>query len=235
MMEEEKVEIELNKWLRIHGRNIVEIYFNRKNKIDAPIFKIKAQKGYYKKPDIIISYIDFFKKLSYCCVEVKDGTIAKNVFDSSKIFSIYYKNYLEGKTKYFINDKEINISDFVVTTQFSKFGKLIEKDTQIIDNANSSENDIWREMSVKNKTLPRCEYQRTRDFLRHIWADFRKYREKNKLKFAPSLGIIESNILMKFSPEELKFQSGMIGKPIISTMGYKTWGKNQWQQKIINL
>jgi len=235
MKPEEKVEIELNNWIKNYGLNFVNIYFNRKNKIGAPIFKIKANKGYYKKPDMIIKYINFFKELTYCCVEVKDGTIAKNVFNSSKIFSVYYKNYLEGKTNYFIEDEEIKISDFVVATQFSKFGKLIEKDSQIINNADSSENDVWRKMSAQNKTLPRCEYQRTRDFLRHIWVDFRKYREKSKLKFAPSLGIIESDILMKFSSKELKIQSGMIGRPIISTMGYKTWGKYQWQQKIIKL
>ena len=94
-------------------------------------------------------------------------------------------------------------------------------------------------MSVKSKTLPRCEYLRTRDFLRNLWSDFREFRDKRKkngesFKNIPSLGILTSDIIKNFHPSELKIQSGMKGDPMLLTMRYLDWIKKpQWIQDYI--
>jgi len=93
-------------------------------------------------------------------------------------------------------------------------------------------------MSAQSKTLPRCEYERTRDFLRNLWSDFSSFREirkKNKEQWRnlPALGILTSDILKDFHPTELKIQSGMKGKPMLQTMRFCDWSKNkQWRQII---
>ncbi len=45
--------------------------------------------------------------------------------DGQKIFSKYYKNFEEGKTKYFINDKEIKINYFLCSNSIFSFRKII--------------------------------------------------------------------------------------------------------------
>lgn len=233
MRKEEQVEIILWDWFKTYGKNVVELYFNRKNLVNDRVFKVK---GSQEKPDMIISFKDFFNNINYLAIEVKDGRINRNVFDSCKIFGKYYLNYINGKTKYFIDSKEIKINHFAIATQFSKYGKLILKDERIVDNINKGENDVWRKMSVKSETLPRCEYMRTRDFLRNLWSRFREYRNEIKMDIKPSLGIIESDILINFSPSELDFQYGMVGKPILSCMLYKDWIKKpRWQQTLLRI
>jgi len=229
---EEKVEIELWDWLtKFEG---IEVYFNRKNKLGWKKFTTKGKS--IEKPDFVVSYFNEFNGKEYIAIEVKDGRTSKNIFDSFKIFNTYYKNYIEGKTKYFINNQEIKIKHFVVASQFSKVAKLFFDDNEITDNINSGENDVWRSMSAKNKTLPRCEYNKTRDFLRGLWALFRLFRNKNKDIIKPSLGILVSDIITTFHPEELKIQSGMIGKPVIEIMQWKPWlKKSQWAQNTIKI
>ena len=228
---EEKVEIKLWDWLnKFEG---IEIYFNRKNKLNAPTFTTKGIKG---KPDFIISFLNKFSGKEYIAIEIKDGNKSRNIFDSFKILNKYYINYVEDKTKYFIENKVIKLNHFVVASQFSKLGKLFFDDTKIIDNIDKGENDVWRNMSAKNKTLPRCEYEKTRNFLRQFWALFRPFRNENKDIIKPSLGILVSDIIMNFHPEELKIQSGMIGKPVIEIMQWKDWLKKpQWAQNIIKI
>jgi len=233
MKPEEEAEIILWDWLIRKGKKINKIYFNRKNKLKQETFKVKGSSK--EKPDFIIT-IDNFNKRENIAVEIKNGKIARNIFDGSKIFSKYYLNYINKKTKYFINHKEIKINHFIVATQFSKFGKLFEKNELVINNPKNSEGDNWRKMSFKSKTLPRFEFQRTRDFLRKIWATFREYREKNKLINEPSLGILQSDNLTLFSEEELKTHMNVEGNPIISCMKYKTHIKKpQWGQQLIYL
>lgn len=232
MKPEEKVEILLWDWFK---KDLdVEVYFNRKNKLGWKKFTTKGTSR--EKPDLVVCFFNKFNGKEYIAIEVKDGNINRNIYNSSKIFSIYYKNYVQGKTKYLIDNQEIKISHFVVATQFSKLGKIFDNDNQIIDNINKGKNDTWRKMSFKSKTLPRCEYEKTRSFLRQLWANFEPFREKNKDKIKPSLGILVSDILTSFHPKELKIQSGMIGKPMIQIMQYKNWLKKpRWQQNIIKI
>lgn len=225
-MKEENVEEILWAWLKTKGKDI-EIFFNRKNIINSPIFHTK---GSSKKVDFILSFNNFNKK-SYVAIEIKNGDRFKNIADSCKILETYYKNYLNKKTKYIIDKKEIKIDFFIVASQYSQFSKLIKDDNIVVDNINKG-NDEWAKMSAQSKTLPRCEYQRTRDFLRKLWASFATFRKDYKLKgkIAPALGILISDITKEFLPIELKIQSGMIGKPMLLTMKFnektKKWGQN---------
>jgi len=230
MKPEEKVEIILWDWLNKYKN--IEIFFNRENKLGWKKFKTKEVS---KKPDFIISFYNEFKGKEYVAIEIKNGIIGRNIFDSFKILNTYYKNYANGKTKYFIEEKEIKINYFIVATQFSKYGKLFIDDNKIIDNIDKGKNDDWRKMSAKSKTLPRCEYEKTRMFLRQLWSLFREFR-KNNSESKYGLGILLSDIIINFHPEELKIQSGMIGKPILLLMQYKEWLKKpQWQQNIIKI
>ncbi len=229
---EEKVEFELWDWLnKFEG---IEIYFNRKNKLGWKKFTTKGKSN--EKPDFVVCFLNEYSGKQYIAIEVKDGVFSRNIFDSFKIFNTYYKNYIEGKTKYYIDKKEIKIKHFVVASQFSKVAKLFFDDEKIMDNIDKGENDVWRNMSAENKTLPRCEYEKTRNFLRALWALFREFRNKNKQDIKPSLGILISDIVMNFHPKELEIQSGMIGKPILLLMQYKDWLKKpQWAQNIIKI
>jgi len=232
---EEAVELKLWDWLEPYPGREVQFYFNRKNKLDWQTFNTKGKGG---KPDVIISFINKFKGKQHIAVEVKDGNTNRNIFDAYKIFNTYYLNYINRKTKYFIDNQEIKIDYFIVATQFSPYGKLFLNDKRIIDNINKGENDIWRSMSAKNKTLPRCEYENTRNYLRSLWGMFREWRKKNETLLKPGLGILESDILKIFSPQELKIQSGMKGKPLISVMSYRyitKKKKSQWMQTLIKI
>ena len=231
---EERVELILWDWLQVENK--CKVYFNRKNPVLCDTFKVIGTKG--SKPDFLFSFDDFNKK-RFVAVEIKDGDINKNVFNSNKIFNKYYLDYINDKAKYYIEEKKIKIDFFVVATQYSILGKLIKDDQDIVDNINKGQNDDWRHMSAQSKTLPRCEYERTRDFLRNLWSDFSSFREirkKNKEQWRnlPALGILTSDILKDFHPTELKIQSGMKGNPMLQTMRFCDWSKNkQWRQNYI--
>jgi len=49
--------------------------------------------------------IDFNKK-RFVAVEIKDGDINRNVFNSNKIFNKYYLDYINDKAKYYIEEKK---------------------------------------------------------------------------------------------------------------------------------
>ncbi len=229
---EEKVELMLWDWLK--QDEDVEVYFNRKNKLGWKKFNVKGKSK--EKPDLIVKFFNKFKGIQYIAIEVKDGGTNRNVLDAYKIFSKYYLNYIKGKTDYLIDGNKIVMNHFIVATQFSPFGKIMFDDTNIVDNINKGNNDAWRRMSAQNKTLPRCEFEKTRSYTRSLWAMLREFRNKNKFILKPSLGVLVSDVLTNFSPDELRIQSGMKGKPMLEVMGWKDWGlKHQWQQNITNI
>ena len=90
MNKEEEVEIILWDWLKTKSKFVKEIYFNRKNKINAPTFQTK---GLNKKPDLIILFNRNYGD-EYIAVEVKATTKSRNIYDGVKILN-YYKNYIE--------------------------------------------------------------------------------------------------------------------------------------------
>jgi hypothetical protein len=191
---EEKAEIILWDWLKTKGKKIEEVYFNRINKLNAPVF---TTKGINKKPDLLIK-INRGYGIEFIAVEVKSSEQSKNIHDAQKILD--YKKYIKNKTKYFIENNEIRISHFVIATENSPKGFLFMNETNIIDNTLS--NDNWRKTNSKYNLEPKKEYSLTSMFVRNLWGNFRFFRKENEmLNDSPSLGILMSNFAEKdFSP-----------------------------------
>ena len=190
MKKEEKVEILLWDWLKTHSLHIEEIYFNRKNKLNWFKFKVK---GIQKKPDLIIKIYG----RGYCVVEVKDCSKSKNVLGGNKIIDTYFKNYIEKKTKYYINDKEIKINYFVIATQSSLKGYLF-KNEDISDNSSNIQSRSKYLAATKYKIIPTKEGNRTFEFVRMLWHDYGKIRKNYKEKCG--VGILIGNITNNLKP-----------------------------------
>lgn len=229
MKPEAKVELILWDWLRA---NNTEIFFNRINQAKCETFQTR---GINKKPDLIFSFISYGKKY-YVAVEVKDGNSYSNLADANKILYLYYHNYLLGKTEYLINGKKIKLDFFIIATQYSKLGRLLKTDNKVIDNIDKGQDPSWKKMSFNSKTLPRAEFQRTRDFLRNLWRDFAAYRKLNQVKIAPALGILVSDTLKDIHPIDLKLGVRKEGKPMLLTIRYNDWAsKKSWRQNFIGV
>ena len=220
-MKEEEVEIVLWDWLvtksKLSNGSILEIYYNRINRINAPTFQTK---GLNKKPDFIIEIDRGFGK-EFIAVEIKTSIRSKNIHDAGKILD-YYERYITGKTKYFIDGKEIKINHFVVASDKSPLGHLFEE-TEIIDNRNYKDN--WRKTNARYHLEPQTEYSLTSLWIRRLWADHRRIREKYNLKEkgGPSLGVLISN----FSEEDFG--------PYLQVMNFNShlkkpkWGARWWK------
>lgn len=210
MKPEEKVEIILWKWLK---NTTEEIYFNRKNEAGCKIFKVK---GIRKIPDLILKTKDSYG-IKYFVVEVKDNSSSINVLKSSKIIDLYFKNYIEKKTEYLIDEKEIKISGFLIATQSSPLGFLF-KDETIIDNWAEPEKKSKYIVSKKYKIIPRKEGNRTFEFIRTLWNIYGKIR--NDYKERCGLGILIGNSEDKYNPHIM----------ITNYNGFKKrWGQKFWR------
>ena len=190
MKPEREVEIKLWDWLKTNG--IEEVYFNSKNEVGAPVFKVK---GLQKKPDLIIKTKDDWGE-KYCVVEVKDNSKSLNVLKADKIIHIYFKNYIEKKTKYFIEEKEIKIDYFVIATQSSMKGYLFNHET-LIPNFKDLGGSKY-EASHTYKTIPSWEGNRTFDFIRILWSFYNSLKHNYEEKVG--LGVLIGNSEDNFSP-----------------------------------
>lgn len=186
MKPEVKAEIILYDWLITKSLNIIKVYFNRKNELDAPKFRVEGE--IKRIPDFIIS-INTIKGIEYIAIEIKDATKSKNVQDSQKILD-YYKNYYLKKTKYFIENTEIKINLFCVATNYSPKGYLFKEEFKEF----LEDNKIDHEHLLKYNKFPRYEYRRTHDFTRGIISRFKDLRKELKIKYnSPGMGILISN------------------------------------------
>lgn len=189
MNPERKVEIKLWDWIKTKSTSINEVYFNSKNEINAPIFKVK---GIQKKPDLI-----FNSDIGYIVVEVKDNSSSKNILRADKIIDIYFKNYIEKKTKYIINNTEIDIKYFLIATQDSINGFLF-KNEKLLDNWSNESSKSKYNASKIYKIIPRFEGNRTFEFIRQLWHNYGKIRNNYNKKVG--LGILISNTENNFNP-----------------------------------
>lgn len=215
-MKESSVELILWDWLITKGINVKQLYFNRKNKLNAPTFNTS---GINEKPDFIISFDRGFG-IEYLAIEIKTTSSSKDIHDSGKILR-YYKNYLLKKTKYYIEGQEVQIKHFAVMTNNSINGKLFGDDETLISNTKSSDN--WRRTNAELNLIPEYEYQRTSDYLRRLWAEWRVLRKELKFIEASSIGIIISN------PNKDNL-------PYFFSMVYTSWLENKsWKQRFWRL
>lgn len=213
---EERAEIIIFDWLKNEGCSVLDIYFNRSNKINAKIFQTS---GLNKKPDFVIK-IDRGYGVEYIAVEVKPAFSSKNIHRGKKILD-YYENYLLGQTKYLIEKKPIKISHFVLVSDQCINSRLFDYDPIVFDNLQC--NDHWRQTNAKYNLEPKKEYSRTSDYVRGLWEDFKRLREKYNLKKlgGSSLGIIMNDIDSK--------------KPHLMIMNFNShlknpkWGARYWR------
>ena len=192
-------EIILSSWLQ---SNNIQVWYNRKIKElnNKNIFKVQGESK--KKPDMII-YSQILNK--YGAVEIKPGENNKEVRDGMKIVTKYQKEYKEGKTKYYIERKEININFFVIATKHSKEGHLFNEEKKV-----KPHDEEWHKVLLKTKSEPPEEYDMTKSFLRTLWTIWREEREKDE----PGVGILLSSCL-----------DGVESKPKIF---YQTYENNRW-------
>jgi hypothetical protein len=190
MKPEEETEIILYNWLKEKGAYVQEIYFNRMNKINAPVF---TTTGVNKKPDFVIKINRGYGE-EYIAVEIKDNNRSAQVYDAGKIL-MYYDNYLTGETIYYINNKSIKISYFLIATQGSIEAKLFNKSREL-----QLESNIWdhsdRATQVNWGNEPSLEWNGTSQFFRNLLSTFRTYRKDKKIikLGGPGLGILTSKI-----------------------------------------
>lgn len=222
-MKESDAEIIIWQWLMTNP-NVYNIYLNRNSIYNIPTFRVEGESK--EIPDLVIA-CNLFGKEEYIAIEVKNGEEGINIMKSNKILNIYYKNYVEDKTSYFILDKPIKINRFMVATQYSKFGRLFRDNEFIINNGSGFMKDSWI-----NKNVPLLEYSRTKDFGRMLMHDFSEFRKKNNIKISPGIGWLISDNILNFDKKELEIQSGMIGKPLIQGVFYNDKLK-RWNQALI--
>jgi len=177
--------------------------------------------GSKKKPDMII----YSKNINqYIVIEVKPGEKSKDIYDADKVVINYWNDYTNGITKYFINDKEIKINSFTVATYSSMYGKIFQDDYELLGLNDCT--DQFNIYNKKRKIEPLWEYRRTRDYLRHLWAEWRHLREK---KEQPGVGIIVANIL---NSEEKPSNTQKSSRPVLFDMQYEQQNnKSKWQNR----
>lgn len=213
---EAKAEIVLWDWLRSYG----EVYFNRKNALGWKTFRVEGETK--EIPDLLF-ITTLFGKEEAIAIEVKDGDKGANIRPADKIGKQYLISYYLGKTKYFIEDKEIKINRFFVATQFSPFGRLFYKDMIQENGTVGVESKGWL-----GKCVPKVEYVRTKDFGRQLLKDYSDWRKENKVKEAPSLGWISSDVLFNYNAKELETLTTK-GRPLLQGISWNT-KLNRWSQ-----
>lgn len=232
MRPEREVEIKLFNWFisrkAPYEGNVKEVFFNSKNEVSCKTFKVKGECKTI--PDLLLKLSNPFNGANECmAIEVKDAKKSKNVRDGSKIFSEYLLNYVEGKTKYFIEGEEIKISHFALATQFSEEGHLKKKEKLEFNES------VRGKSNIGGKIVPFYEFSGTKEIYRGMISSFSKYRKDNNLKIKlPSLGIFISEVLLNFDFDELEIQKGMKGLPIYQAITFNEINK-RWVQCLMKI
>lgn len=229
MNPERGVEIKLWDWLMNRSSSVVAIYFNSKNEVGSDMFTVRGECK--KKPDLVIKFINrFTHKNNFMVVEVKDASNGGNVRKAADQLEEYMLNYIEGKSKYFLNEEEIKINHFAIATQFSEEGHLRK-----IEQTEFNES-MRGKISLGNIIVPFFEFSGTKEIYRGMVHSFSKYRKdrkigKNKL---PSVGVLISDVILNFDREELKRQVGTKGMPIYQCVTFNN-NKKRWSQCLMKI
>jgi hypothetical protein len=208
---EEKAEIIIWDWLKTKSNSVVEIYFNRENKIGWGNFIVK---GNQRKPDFIVK-TDNGYGIEYIAIEIKSADKSKDVLDAHKILD-YWNNYIKGETKYYIDNQEIKIKHFLIATDSSPKGYLFEKE-DIKDNFADTESKS-KHYAASIGIIPRYEGQRTFEIIRLIWNLYSKIRQQHEEKCGIGILIADLN-------------DNLIPKMMISyyNKDKKRWGQRFWK------
>ncbi len=232
MNTERQIEIKLWNWLSKSMRpfgNVLEIFFNSKNELGCRTFKVRGDLRTI--PDLIIKFSNPYNGgINYMAIEVKDAKISKNVRDGlAKLPQEYLFNYIEGKTKYLVDGKEIKINHFAVSTQFSPEGHLYLGELPEINES------MRGKTNIAGKTIPVWEFGRTKEGYRNMLSTYSKYRKDKKLskKQLPSLGILISDNVLNYSRDEAK-AIRISGNPLFQGIQFNT-NSMRWSQCLMKL
>ena len=210
---EEKVEIKIGVWLMQNG---CDVYFNRQNKkfdVLIPNYKIFKIVGTMKRPDLV-----FKNNSEYIAVELKDAEKSINLRKGNKITD-YYTDYINNKSKYIAEGKQVEIKHFLIGTQFSPEGHLFKNEGGFKNNLAS--NNLGKVFAAKHNIIPKFEYIRTHDLIRQLWQDW-NLKTKDKKS---GVGILVSDSLNELNENEFRE-----GKPAILSQVYTTRWNQHWSK-----
>lgn len=145
-------------WLKNNG---FSVYTNRTS-INLHTTLKFTTKGLSNKPDLIF----YSNSHGWIAVEIKPAYSRRSLGDGKKIIN-YWEDYTQGRTKYYIDFKEIQIDYFVIATGYSINGHLkadeIEVDYQ----------DYPRH--------PAMEFTHSKEYVRSIWDSFREKKRRAEI------------------------------------------------------
>lgn len=162
LLPEERAEIRIGCWLMENG---IEVFSNRIGKATTALrCGVFNTSGINKKPDMIFKCGD-----EYYALEIKSGVGGKNTRGVDKIIN-YYMMHKNGETKYYICGLEVQPTIFLCGSYFSPDGMLFEHDQPKPSRHTLKERRLFG--------CPDFEYWETHTFLRTLWDDWKKVKDK---------------------------------------------------------
>ena len=159
---EEQGKIILTSWLNEYN---IQVYWEHQNQYKYPTFKTKGTTR--EKPDLLLQSPS---SKQWVAIEVKP-VMGSEIRKAKKI--IHYLEQAEKKeTKYFVDNKEVHPTIFLVATENSKHGYLFEKETHY-KTLSATKAELWG--------VPQTEYNRTHDFYRTLIAEWKTSTKKCSL------------------------------------------------------
>jgi hypothetical protein len=144
--------------------------------IDESRFRTDYGRGGMKSPDLLVK-----SNVGAVLIEVKNAVHDSNVFDSFFQILNYHNNI---NTVTVDRHEKLDITGFVVATQFSMYGRLFAFETRIpYDKFRKG-----RQGGADRGELPRTEYDRTEMFTRLLWRGINSERPM-------FIGTLLSNVL----------------------------------------
>lgn len=203
-MNEKEATIQLREWLELNG------YFVYTGKE----FNVRSAAG--KRPDMIVINNSTGR---HSAIEIKRSR-AKDIHKAYKIVN-YASDYSKGAS-YTIDNRSVDITNFLVATDASVDGKLFPDDVLYDEkhrNQQASAYDTWGHGRVE----PYLEYLRSGEFVRTIWREWKDRANMADLK----IGILLSSINDK--GESLK--QLLIPKIFVSRYNERTTELGKWGQQ----
>jgi hypothetical protein len=203
-MNEKEATIQLREWLESNG------YFVYTGK------EFNVRSAASKRPDMIV--INTLTGI-HSAIEIKRSR-AKDIHKAYKIVN-YASDYIKG-ARYTIDNRSVNITNFLVATEASINGKLFPDDVFYDEKHRkhqASAYDTWG----RGRVEPYYEYLRSGEFVRTIWREWKDRTNMAELK----IGILLSSINDK--AESLK--QSLIPKIFVSRYNERTMKIGRWGQQ----
>lgn len=152
---EEIVKRDVSMWTTDFG---IDVWWEKKNAYGYGVFSVPTGR---KKPDLLIRWKD-----NIVLIEVKNAESCSNVYNSFFQLLGYYNNI----STVTVDNKQFNVTGFVVATQYSIQGHLFP-DEQITTYESFTDG---RKRAVREGCLPPAEYTLSEMFTRLLWRTKQK-------------------------------------------------------------